>query len=74
MNNIMHRDPRLPGYVPEGRSYHVVAFDAAIAKRAARDKACAEGHPGALSARVLHVERVVKGVYEVVLEVPHGSD
>jgi hypothetical protein len=56
-------------WVSEGRSYHVVAADAAMAKREARFKARAEGHPNAMGVSVLHVERIARGVYEVVLQV-----
>ena len=60
---------------PEGRSYQVVAPDAALARRAARDIAADQGHPGAYTASVLHVERLTPGwrrgpaTYEVCLAV-----
>lgn len=63
---------------PEGRSYIVIASDAAYARTKARLVARTEGHPRWMLASVLHVERLdaVDGPayapgsarYEVVLE------
>ena len=54
-----------PAGTPTGRSYHVASPTRDLAPGAARIQARSEGHtrPG----RVLHVELVAPGLYEVVL-------
>lgn len=53
--------------VPTGRSYHVQAPSRDLAPGAGRLAAAREGQRNAMRTRVLHVELVEPGTYEVVL-------
>ena len=49
-----------------GWAYYVRAADEALARRAARDAARADGHPNP-NGTILWVERLKAGLYEVVI-------
>jgi hypothetical protein len=52
---------------PTGRSYLVHAPERGLAPCLARIEARKQGHPNAAKTRTLHVERIERGLYEVVL-------